>query len=170
MNIQDSLNGLVGTFKKWVTFAGRATRAEYWIYVLAEIIIFAILGVICAIVSASNIEPLDNIFYTLSAIVVLLLTICHISLLVRRLHDLSLSGFWVWYLNPSGLPVIFVLYLLGLDTACEKVVSKIQGTGSPWLGWILTWLFWPFGSVVAMILLTLYKGKSEDNEFGPNPY
>ena len=141
MNIQDSLNGLVGTFKKWVTFAGRATRAEYWIYVLAEIIIFAILGVICAIVSASNIEPLDNIFYTLSAIVVLLLTICHISLLVRRLHDLSLSGFWVWYLNPSGLPVIFVLYLLGLDTACEKVVSKIQGTGSPWLGWILTWLF-----------------------------
>jgi uncharacterized membrane protein YhaH (DUF805 family) len=169
MNTQGLLNGLVGTFKKCVTFAGRATRAEYWFYVLAEIIIFAILGVICAL--ADNIdEALGYVFTILFAIVALFLTVCHISLLVRRLHDLDLSGFWIWYLNPSGLPVIFVLYLLGLDTACEKVVSRIQGTGSPWLGWILTWLFWPFGSVVAMILLTLYKGKSEDNEFGPNPY
>ena len=170
MNIQDSLNGLVGTFKKCVTFAGRATRAEYWTYVLAEVLISIIAGVLYAMASALNISFLQFIFGVVLIIVMLLLTICHISLLVRRLHDLGLSGFWIWYLNPSGLPVIFVLYLLSLDTACEKVVSRIQGTGSPWLGWILTWLFWPFGSVVAMILLTLYKGKSEDNEFGPNPY
>ena len=113
---------------------------------------------------------LGNIILGIIAILYLAITVCYISLSVRRLHDLGLSGFWLWYLNPFGLPVVYMVYLLDLDSACNQVVEKIQKTGSTWLGWILAWLFWPVGAAATLFLLFLYNGKREDNEFGPNPY
>lgn len=154
---------------KSFTFQGRATRREFWWLVLFINVVEVILLGLTAV--AFNIHSVVGwIFLAPTLVVMLGLTISFISAAVRRLHDLSLSGFWFWYLNPCGLPVIFTVYLLNLDEASNLIIDKIQKIGSPWLGWILTLLFWPLGASAALLLLFLYAGKKADNEFGPNPY
>jgi len=173
--LSDTLTALKGalllllqTLKKSFSFAGRATRREFWLFVVADLLLTFLLLVITNLMGKIHVT-LAEIFLYLTLAVFVLLLIPFVSVAVRRLHDVGLSGFWFWYLNPVGLPVIFVVYLLELDKAAERIVDKIQNIGSPWLGWILTWLFWPCGATAALVLLFLYAGKKEDNEFGPNP-
>ena len=154
---------------KTFSFQGRATRKEYWGLVLFAAIVNLILQGIIFV--AFRIHPVVGWIFAIPALIVWLgLVISTISAGVRRLHDLSLSGFWFWYLNPFGLPVIYIVYLLNLDEASNLIIEKIQKIGSAWLGWILTFLFWPVGASAALLLLFLYSGKKVDNEFGPNPY
>ena len=161
------INTLIETLKKTLSFKGRATKGEFWLFVLFVFLVSIVCSVLLALTAGSI---LGNIILGIIAILYLAITVCYISLSVRRLHDLGLSGFWLWYLNPFGLPVVYMVYLLDLDSACNQVVEKIQKTGSTWLGWILAWLFWPVGAAATLFLLFLYNGKREDNEFGPNPY
>ena len=164
---KDIFETLLGTFKKTFSFKGRATRKEFWLYVLFSLIVNIILGGLVILAEGS---ALCTALGVIMALVDLALLICYISVSVRRLHDLGLSGFWLWYLNPLGLPVIYMVYLLDMDNACNQVVDKIQKTGSTWLGWILAVLFWPVGAFACLFLLFLYSGKNEANEFGPSPY
>ena len=161
------ISSLVDTLKKTVTFKGRATKADFWIFMLA-VFLFTIVAALLIGLTAGSV--LGKILFAIFAIIYLAIFVCYISVSVRRLHDLGLSGFWLWYLNPFGLPVIYMVYLLDLDQASNRLIGKIQGIGSVWLGWILTWLFWPIGASITLFLLFLYDGKKEDNEFGPNPY
>ena len=161
-HVQNILHSIIGTLKKTFTVKGRATRKEFWTFVVFAVIVL--------ILAALPSIALPYVFTPIFSLILLWFTIAYISVLVRRFHDIGLTGFWIWYLNPFGLPVIYVVYLLGLDSTCEKVIGKIKTVGSPWLGWILTYLMWPAGASAAMCLLTLYKGEEKDNEFGPNPY
>lgn len=154
---------------KTFSFQGRATRKEYWGLVFFAAVVNLILQGITAGAFAIH-YVVGYIFAVPTVIVMIGLLISIISAGVRRLHDLGLSGFWFWYLNPCGLPVIYVVYLLNLDEASNQIIEKIQKIGSAWLGWILTFLFWPLGASAALLLLFLYAGKKADNEFGPNPY
>ena len=160
------INSIVNTLKKCITFEGRANRFEFWMFFLFYVVVLLILGGIGCLVDGSK---LGTVWGILSAIVLIVLLVPFISVSVRRLHDLDLSGFWLWYLNPCGLPVIFVVYLLDLDPACNKLIEKIQKIGSPWLGWILTVILYPAGALATLFLLFLYKGKPEPNTFGPAP-
>lgn len=164
--LKNLVDTLVGTLKKSLTFKGRASKKEFWLYLLFAVVVMLIGGALYCLAAGS---VLGTIIGIIVALVWLALLVCYISLSVRRLHDLGLSGFWLWYLNPVGLPVIYMVYLLDLDRACNQVVEKIQKTGSVWLGWILAWLFWPIGASFTLLLLFLYDGKKEENEFGPNP-
>jgi len=161
------VNSLIGTLKKTLSFKGRATKLDFWIFILFVVLLAIVAGALIGLTSGS---VLGNIVACVFGVIYLAAFVCYISLAVRRLHDLGLSGFWLWYLNPFGLPVIYMVYLLDLDAASNRVVEKIRGVGSVWLGWILTWLFWPIGATITLFLLFLYSGKKEDNEFGPNPY
>jgi len=87
----------------------------------------------------------------------------------RRLHDLGLSGFWVLYLLPIGLPAIVIAYLLGVDDSAKNVIDRIKGIGSPWLGWIIAWFAWPFGSCIGFLMVLLAPGLKGDNAYGPDP-
>ena len=162
--IKDSL---ISTLKHAVSFKGRATRLDFWTFIAFSVLVNIAMGIFTLILSLIRIGIVGMV---LTVLINLALFVIYISVSVRRLHDLGLSGFWIWYLQPFGLPIIYVVYLLGLDSASERVIGNIQKVGSVWLGWILTFLFWPVGSITAMFLLFLYSGKKEDNEFGPNPY
>ena len=124
---KDLLDTLLGTFKKTLTFKGRAAKKEFWLYVLFVVLVSIVLGALCALTAGSVLGVIVGI---LALILILAMLVCNISLAVRRLHDLGLSGFWLWYLNPIGLPVIYTVYLLDLDGACNRLVEKIQKTGS----------------------------------------
>ena len=130
--------------RKYVTFSGRASRSEYWFFMLASMIAFYAIGILMSIVSAmlgiatgfhampppGQPPPFDpaqlypQIPYFLF---VLALWLPGISVAVRRLHDIDRSGWWLW------------LHLI-----------PIAGTL-----WLLVW--------------NCSAGTRGDNRFGPNP-
>lgn len=88
-------------FSKYVTFSGRATRAEYWWFVLAYF-----LATIATLI-VDMILPVP--FLTLLLILGLLLP--SISVLVRRLHDTDRTGWWYWIvLTGIGL-IVMIIFL-----------------------------------------------------------
>jgi|TARA_B110000014_G_C20101090_1_gene578002 uncharacterized membrane protein YhaH (DUF805 family) len=86
----------VSAVEKFADFHGRATRTAYWMFVLINIIIQAILTLLG--------------FETIAAIISLLLIIPSISLGARRLHDTGRSGWWqlIYFLPLIGLIVMIV--------------------------------------------------------------
>jgi uncharacterized membrane protein YhaH (DUF805 family) len=90
-------------FRNYVRFSGRASRSEYWYWVLfvaltslvARIIDFALTG--------------DSRIAMVSAIVSLGLLIPDIAVSVRRLHDRDRSG---WFLLLCLIPLIGSIILL----------------------------------------------------------
>ncbi|MBR4255125.1 MAG: DUF805 domain-containing protein [Lentisphaeria bacterium] len=153
------------------SFYGRAKRKEFWSYLIGYVVLFNILLVLLSVaISHAEDESTAAVFEGAFVVIVLILLIPLLAVSVRRLHDLGMSGFWLMYLNVLGLPVIYLVYLLDLDSSCNRVIEKIWNSKHPWLSWIVTILFWWVGAPLSLFLLFMYEGKHEDNEFGPNPY
>lgn len=76
--------------KKYAKFDGRARRSEYWFFVLFSIIAQIILVFAIAFVasSAETIQMLGNL-------VSLAFFLPSLGVMVRRLHDIGKSGWWV---------------------------------------------------------------------------
>jgi uncharacterized membrane protein YhaH (DUF805 family) len=88
-------------FSKYVTFAGRAPRAEYWFFALFVVLVNIVIGIISA---ASH-----EIGSILSGLFVLAVLLPSISVSVRRLHDIDRSGWWYWI---ALVPVVGVILLI----------------------------------------------------------
>jgi uncharacterized membrane protein YhaH (DUF805 family) len=71
--------------QNYATFKGRASRSEYWYFVLFNIIFSIVLGFVSGLVDLS-------ILYTIYSLAVL---IPSIAVAVRRMHDVGKSG---WYI------------------------------------------------------------------------
>ena len=107
-------------FSKYATFSGRASRSEYWYFVLFNVIITIPLFIVGAIIGAllgSGETAMVTAFlvgYALVGIYSLAIIIPSIAVAVRRLHDSGKSG-WLYLLvlipYLGGL-VIFVFMLL----------------------------------------------------------
>jgi uncharacterized membrane protein YhaH (DUF805 family) len=97
-------------FANYTVFVGRATRSEYWYWLL-----FAAIGVLVtkildaalfAQMSASGPSPLHAL---LTSIFILVLLLPSFAVEVRRLHDTDRSGWWL-LLALSGIGVFLLLY------------------------------------------------------------
>lgn len=119
-------------FKKYATFEGRATRAEYWWWYLFTTLLIApiyVLALIVVAATASTTSSLDSgssttttsgagsgaalLLFGLVALVGLVIIIPSISVMVRRLHDTGKSGWWYWIsLIPFGSLVLLIFMLM----------------------------------------------------------
>ncbi|MCA0044300.1 DUF805 domain-containing protein [Celeribacter litoreus] len=92
-------------FSKYVTFSGRARRAEYWWWVLFTTVAGAVLAVIDTALFGfeQNYDPLNSIFS-------LATFLPSISVWVRRLHDVNRSGWWAWLILIPLIGWIILLY------------------------------------------------------------
>ena len=76
-------------FNKYVTFAGRASRPEFWYFFLFLLIGNLVTVVLDQSVFAGNmISPLNSIFG-------LVTVLPWLAVSVRRLHDVDRSGWWI---------------------------------------------------------------------------
>ncbi|MDU5698005.1 MAG: DUF805 domain-containing protein [Haemophilus parainfluenzae] len=82
--------------KNYVNFKGRARRKEYWGFTLFYALIFAILGAFA----------FTGIGVILFLVVFVVTLPPSISLTVRRLHDINLSGWFTLYMLIMLIPVI----------------------------------------------------------------
>ncbi|MBR6471271.1 MAG: DUF805 domain-containing protein, partial [Victivallales bacterium] len=158
------VDSILSTLKKAFCMKGRASRKEFWCYVLAMHLVLIVLGIVGLGLGAVS-EALGSFWLGMTFLIYIALLIPGISVSVRRMHDVNLSGFWLWYMSAVGIGVVYIVYLLNLDKSVNNIVEKIKNVGSIWLGWILALILWPFCAGITLFLLFLYKGTSGDNDF-----
>ena len=92
--------------KKYAVFSGRSRRMEYWYFVLFNIIVGVVLALIDMLIGTfsamSNIGLLSGIY----SLAVLIPTL---AVMVRRLHDIDRTGWWILI---NLIPLIGTIVLL----------------------------------------------------------
>jgi uncharacterized membrane protein YhaH (DUF805 family) len=79
------MNYYLNVWKKFAVFSGRASRSEYWYFILFNIIISIILAQVSQLFEISFIAPIYQ----------LLIFLPTLAVSVRRMHDVGKSG---WYI------------------------------------------------------------------------
>lgn len=100
--------------KNYVNFKGRARRKEYWGFTLFYALIFAILGAFA----------FTGIRVILFLVVFVVTLPPSISLTVRRLHDINLSGWFTLYMLIMLIPVIGEVIAIIISI----VIGVVQGS------------------------------------------
>ncbi len=98
-------NPLIGywtlvVFQRYAQFQGRARRAEYWWFTLANVLIAIVLSALGAA---------SSIFNILYFVYLLAILVPSLAVAVRRLHDTSKSG---WWLLIAFIPLIGTIVLI----------------------------------------------------------
>ena len=167
MKIEVDKKQSMSILKRLYCFSGRATRKEFWLTALGLLVAGVVAGAVGGVLGAIG---LDFIAVPLIALVVIAMSVASVANVFRRVHDLGLSGFWMFYLSFFGLPCLYVAYVMDADESAKQVVLRIKDVGTPWLGWILAVIFWPMGSFFGLLIILLSQGQNSDNKYGPNPY
>ena len=94
----------------YANFNGRASRQEYWMFVLFNII-FAVVAMV-----VDGVLGLEFIIYMLYMLAVL---IPGIAVFVRRMHDIGKSGWWFFISLIPLIGGIWLLVLLATDGSSE---------------------------------------------------
>jgi uncharacterized membrane protein YhaH (DUF805 family) len=117
MENEVSKNSIVGWWKHVVqnnysNFNGRARRAEYWNFALANFLLYISLVVVGFIGASLGLNFIGYICMIGYVILALGLLIPSIAVLVRRLHDINKSG-WYYFiaLIPLAGPIILLVWL-----------------------------------------------------------
>ncbi len=86
-------------FAKYVNFEGRATRPEFWYFVLFNIIVGTVAGIIDKAAHGNAVGNLVGLIFLLPGIAVT----------TRRLHDIGRSGWWQ-LLSLTGIGIFLLLF------------------------------------------------------------
>lgn len=89
--------GYVDVLKKYATFTGRASRKEFWMFLLFNVLIGAVIGFI---------EGLVGIPGFFSLLFNLAILIPSIAVGARRMHDTDRSGWW------QIVPIVGFIFML----------------------------------------------------------
>jgi len=104
------MNWYFQVLKKYAVFDGRAGRKEYWYFVLFNVIIGFVLGLIEGLAGIT----LEIGFGVLSLIYTLAVLLPSIGVSVRRLHDTGRSGWWLFIgLIPFIGGIIIFIFMVG---------------------------------------------------------
>lgn len=89
-------------FRKYAVFSGRASRSEYWFFVLFQLLLLIGLMIVDGLAFRGSVA----VFTTLAWLMLLL---PGFAVTVRRLHDIDMSGWWILI---SFVPLIGGILLL----------------------------------------------------------
>jgi uncharacterized membrane protein YhaH (DUF805 family) len=106
--------------KKYATFTGRASKAEFWYYIL-----FYVIGsFITAAIDAALGSVAINTIYTLA------LFVPTIAVAARRLHDIDKSGWWqlIGFIPLIGLIILIVWYATKSDAGSNRFGEPAPAT------------------------------------------
>lgn len=123
----------VFSMKKSFTLRGRATRMEYWSFVLFENVIlyvlYGIIGTLMPWLTGWNPTSERGIEMLYLGVLILvstgLMMIPYISVSVRRLHDIGASGVWIPGGVLSFLAPLFAIFLLEQGTTAFAVTYAL---------------------------------------------
>ena len=173
------LDALKLFFKNYFNFKGRASRSEYWWFILAFAIVYIVISTIESIFiilslfddiyndpysfSYSASDAFKDIFLMPSSLFYLAMMIGLLSLTARRLQDRGHTGWWQLANIIPGI-LFLIPYLAMLDSIITggsfnpgaAIASIIFGIIS-------------FGTGVTMIVFLCLPPKEDENKWGRNP-
>jgi uncharacterized membrane protein YhaH (DUF805 family) len=136
------MNSYVQVFKRAFDFGGRSRRREFWLFVLVNLVVSAVLTTLDTLLGLGGLSTLTGPGYAvtylapglLGSIYNVIVLIPNIAVSIRRLHDTDRSGFWLFIvLVPIvGAIVLIVFWALegtrganrfGADPKSAEVVS-----------------------------------------------
>jgi uncharacterized membrane protein YhaH (DUF805 family) len=88
-------------FRNYVGFSGRASRSEFWYWVLFTVLVGIVTTIIDLGVLSSHVVPFSSIWSLLTSLPLL-------AMGVRRLHDTDRSGWW-WLLSLILIGIIILI-------------------------------------------------------------
>ena len=106
-NMMSLMDAMKSGFKNSFSLSGRASRSEYWFWVLGGSVFQIVMLVGAVILGVMDIPVLP----ALMAFAPILLLPGSITLVVRRLHDVGMSG-WMFFVGL--VPLIGAIYLIYL--------------------------------------------------------
>lgn len=104
------MNNYLQVLKKYAEFKGRSSRKEYWYFQIIQLLIIIFLVYWD---SRLNMLDLEAGFGTLSGLYIVATLVPSLAVTVRRLHDISRSGWWFFIsLVPLVGPIILLVMML----------------------------------------------------------
>jgi uncharacterized membrane protein YhaH (DUF805 family) len=102
-------------FTKYAEFSGRASRSEFWWWVLFVFLVSAAIGMVSQV---------------LSGVFSLAVLLPNIAVGTRRLHDTDRSGWWqlVWFIPLIGWILLLVWFVQ--DSKEPNRFTAVQGGGA----------------------------------------
>ena len=136
-------------FKKILDVQGRASRSEYWWFMLfsafVPVLVMFFLFFVVALLGGENLTDSDSVAIPILIISFGPAVVALTTVSVRRLHDLNKSG---WY--------VAIYYALDLIAILPVI--------SPTLSNILLWL--SSGFYIYLTVIFMFKGSNKKNKYG----
>jgi uncharacterized membrane protein YhaH (DUF805 family) len=181
-------------FRKFATFSGRASRSEFWWFVLFLLIAGAAVSLVDAAIFGPQVSSTDFVSYhadgstsqgseqvieygsgPLSNLWSLVTLLPWLAAAWRRLHDSGRPGWYVllpWaFLLAVALVMLTSLGIFSVGIGSpQELMERVQSFGMGsfaaifLLGWLLT-----FGSFIALIVWLCRPSDPGPNRFGPPP-
>jgi len=165
--------------KQYADFNGRASRQEYWMFILFQIIFyFPAMGLDLMFGTFNSTLGIGIISFAYS----LTILIPTLAVSIRRIHDIGKSGWIYFYLY--GIPMILYFILIGVFIGMFGTDLLLMGEDidpnqidpsifSPSMGiigilFLLDVIYLLVGGIWLLILL-IRKGDIGDNNYGPDP-
>ena len=106
-------DAIKSAYSHYFTLNGRATRSEYWWFWLYQSLGYIVIVSACIAASVAF-QDNEGLSFILVGIFGIFHIIPNITILVRRLHDSSKSGWWVllFFLSGPGTLILFIFTLL----------------------------------------------------------
>lgn len=151
----------VKCIQNYVTFSGRARRAEFWYFML----FYLIFSIVARILDAAIGSQMQIIGTLLS----LFLLLPSLAVSVRRLHDIGRSGknllwymityvIWIVLLVATGLTSLLAMLAGNFDNAPMSFIVLLAVGGIGFLVWSIFFLVW-----------FCTAGDQGENKYGPDP-
>jgi uncharacterized membrane protein YhaH (DUF805 family) len=121
------MNWYVAVLKKYAVFDGRASRTEFWMYTLINIIVLIVLAIIDHIIGTGF--RFGGLLYDIYGLAVLL---PGLGVAIRRLHDTGRSGWWMLLcLIPLVSLVLIVFLALDSEPGQNQYGPSVKGGVAP---------------------------------------
>ncbi len=136
--------------KNYANFSGRARRKEYWMFVLFNIIISIVIGIIDSVLGLQYGSGMNQ-SGILGTVYSLFVFIPSLAVSVRRLHDINKPGWLLAVLYGVIIAGYFIIF-----TTSSSIVLMISALAMLGLG-------------IYAIVLFATNGDVGENQYGPDP-
>ena len=107
------MNYFLDALKNYVNFTGRATRQQYWMYILFYIVFYFVAVMLDINLGQFDKEKMAGFISTIYTFGLLLPTI---AILARRLHDIGRSSWWILLIIIPVLGSLVILIFTLIDS------------------------------------------------------